>query len=100
MRKSTLTALTVFGTIMAAGVISPPSHAGNWSNGSSYQGITRNGIWENGLRTNGLRTNAAGFQGISRNGAGGQGTSPNGLTESLNGEVVAIELPVVTEAAK
>ena len=71
------------------------SFNGNWSNGTTLQGITRNGSSIQGVSYNGAPGNGANLQSITRNGASAQGVSYNGGEAPMNGQVTGIELPAV-----
>jgi uncharacterized protein YjbI with pentapeptide repeats len=87
-RKTSLSALTLCGTILAASVVSQPSYGGATLNGQGYQGVSLNGQGVQGVALNGV-----GPQGASLNGQGLQGTGFNGINAGLDGRVVGVELP-------
>jgi uncharacterized protein YjbI with pentapeptide repeats len=90
MTKTTLSALTLCGTILATSVVSQPSYGAAGFNGASLQGVNPNGSSLQGVNPNGSTLQGSGFQ----------GTSYNGLNAGLDGRVVDIEFPAPAAPAR
>jgi uncharacterized protein YjbI with pentapeptide repeats len=96
INNRTLTAITLFGTVLTASLVSQPVHAG-----ISLNGIALNGMMQNGRTFQGASLNGVSLQARDRQGVNPLGTTPQAAGSamdwgSIEGQLLGIELPPVT----
>ncbi len=97
----TLTAITLFGTVLTASLVSQPGHAGIALNGLMQNGRTFQGANLNGMDPQGASLNGVSLQARDRQDASALGTTPQAAGSntgwgSIEGRLLGIELPPVT----
>lgn len=86
----TLTAVTLFGVVLAVSLVSQPGHAGVALNGANLNGTNLNGENINGLSLQGTSINGGYGNGLQRLRTAANPAAP---TETSGKRVLAIELP-------
>jgi hypothetical protein len=92
----TLTAITLFGTVLTASLVSQPGHAGISLNGIALNGLMQNGRTFQGASLNGVSLQARDRQDVSALGTTPQAAGSDTGWGSIEGRLLRIELPPVT----